>query len=88
MFKVRKMIDQENGEDFLDSNPYFSPIFCGYLLTNWCGIIPLWTLFHSGDQSSDIILCRYPYTKPYLNLGELNVQKASKTQQNKSNKTN
>ena len=33
------MIEQETGEDVLDSKPYFSPIFCGYLLNNWCGIV-------------------------------------------------
>ena len=33
------MIEQETGEDVLDSKPYFSPIFCSYLLNNWCGIV-------------------------------------------------
>ena len=34
MLKVKKMVDQEIGESVLDSNPYFSPIFCGYLRNN------------------------------------------------------
>ena len=71
MSKVKKMVDQETGENVLDSNPYFSPIFCGYLLNNWCRIAPLWTSFHLGDQS------KHGYTNPYLDWRELNVQKAS-----------
>ena len=47
MLKVKKMVDQETAENVLDSNPYFSPIFCGYLLNNWCEIAPLW---NKGDD--------------------------------------
>ena len=70
MLKVKKMVDQETAENVLDSNPNFSPIFCGYLLNNWKGIAPLWTSFHLGDQS------KHGHTKPYLDWRELNVQKA------------
>ena len=38
--------DDENGE----RNAYHSPSFANYLLKNWCGILPLWTSFHLGDQ--------------------------------------
>ena len=41
MLKVKKMVDQKTGENVLDNNPCFSPIFCSYLLNNWCGIAPL-----------------------------------------------
>ena len=36
--KVKKMIEQKTGENISDSNLYFSPTFCCYLLNNWCGI--------------------------------------------------
>ena len=71
MLKVKEMVDQETGENVLDSNPYFSPIFCGYLINNRCGIAPLWTSFHLGDQSKD------GHINLYLDWRELNVQKAS-----------
>ena len=71
MLKVKKMVDEESGENVLDSNLYFSPIFCGHLLNNWCGMAPLWTSFHLGDQN------KHRHTKPYLDWRELNVQKAS-----------
>lgn len=51
MLKIKKMVDQETRENILDSNPYFSPIFCGYPPNNWCGIVPLWASLHLGDQS-------------------------------------
>ena len=61
MLKIKKMVDQETGENVLDSNPYFSPIFCGYLLNNRCGIAPLWTSLHLGDQSNtDTQICTLP----------------------------
>ena len=71
MLKVKKMVDQETGESVLDRNPYFSPIFCGYLRNNWCRVAPLWKSFYLGDQS------KHGHTKPYLDWRELNVQKAS-----------
>ena len=67
MLKVKKMVDQVTGENVLDSNSYFSPIFCGYLLNNWCGITSLWTSFHLGGQN------KHGHTKPYLDWRELNV---------------
>ena len=51
MLKIKKMVDQETRENILDSNPYFSPIFCGYPPNNWCGIVPLLASLHLGDQS-------------------------------------
>ena len=71
MLKVKKMVDQKTEENVLDSNPYFLPIFCGYLPNNWCGIAPLRTSFHLGDQS------KHGNTKPYLDWRELNVHKTS-----------
>ena len=33
-----------------DENVFYSPIFAEYLLNNWCGLLPLWTSLHLGDQ--------------------------------------
>ena len=31
-------------------NIFHSPTFANYILDNWCGLIPLWTPLHVGDQ--------------------------------------
>ena len=41
-------------------NEFFSPTFAAYILNKWCGILPLWTSFHLGDQG------RHGSTEPYL----------------------
>ena len=33
-----------------EHNIFYSPSFANYILNNWCGILPLWTSFHLGDQ--------------------------------------
>lgn len=32
------------------NNVFYSPSFAHYFLNNWCGLIPLWTSLHLGDQ--------------------------------------
>ena len=51
-------------------NPHFSPVFCGYLLNNWCGISLLWTSFHLSDQS------KHGCTKPYKDWRTLNIERS------------
>ena len=29
---------------------FYVPKFARYVLDNWCGILPMWTSFHLGDQ--------------------------------------
>ena len=36
--------------DINDNNALYSPVFAEYLLNNWCGLLPLWTSLHLGDQ--------------------------------------
>ena len=69
MTKVKNMLNQELLQKAEIENPHFSPVFCGYLLNNWCGISPLWISFHLGDQS------KHGCTKPYKDWRTLNIKK-------------
>ena len=72
MLKIKKMVDQETRENILDSNPYFSPIFCGYPPNNWCGIVPLpW-------------IVPLHFRQPYRDWRELNAQNVCVTNSPKS----
>ena len=33
-----------------NSNAHYSPSYALYILNNWCGLLPLWTCLHLGDQ--------------------------------------
>ena len=34
----------------IEKNVFYSPTFAYYILKNWCGVLPMWTSFHLGDQ--------------------------------------
>ena len=70
MTKVKNMLNQELFQKEKIENLHFSPVFCGYLLKNWCGISPLWTSFHSSDQS------KHGCTKPYKDWRTLNIERS------------
>ena len=43
-------VSNNDVEDSDSSNPFYSPSFAQYILDNWCGLLPLWTSLHLGDQ--------------------------------------
>ena len=47
-------------DDKDDCNPLYSPRYAEYICNNWCGLLPLWTSLHLGDNgrhgNSDIYL--------------------------------
>ena len=45
-----KTISNTDVEGIDSVNPLYSPSFAKYLLDNWCGLLPLWTSLHLGDQ--------------------------------------
>ena len=51
--KIRKSnnsLQDSSGGVNNDNNVFYSPSFAKYFLDNWCGLIPLWTCLHQGDQ--------------------------------------
>ena len=51
--KIRKSnnsLQDSSGGVNDDNNVFYSPSFAKYFLDNWCGLIPLWTCLHLGDQ--------------------------------------
>ena len=48
--KSSKSLHDSSGGISDDDNVFYSPSFATYFLDNWCGLIPLWTCLHLGDQ--------------------------------------
>lgn len=49
----------DNHDPDNELNIFYSPAFANYFLNNWCGILPLWTSLHLGDQG------RHGTAEPY-----------------------
>ena len=56
-----KIISNTDEEGIDSLNPLYSPSFAKYLLDNWCGLLPLWTSLHLGDQGRHGSSIAYQY---------------------------
>lgn len=48
-----------------EPNAFYNSEFANYFINNWCGILPLWTRFHLGDQG------RHGKTTPYTQWSKI-----------------
>ena len=55
----------DNEADQVNYNCLYSSAFVKYLLNNWCGLIPLWTSLHLGDQG------RHGTSEVYINWSNI-----------------